>query len=553
MSRLEHGRRGSARRGARESRPSQTIAPIYKRLPKGPHGITATGVAHHQRIRMHGAMIEAIAARGYRNTSVKHVIGLAGVSRRAFYEQFENKEDCFLETFDLIVHRGVKRINHAYRSATGDGEQRTRAAFLAFVEEVRTNSKALHLVVIDAQTAGAGGLRRLRRITATLEGLLSKSFVDRRELEALPLPVVRAMVGGLRRATFVRVRDGGVEDCAELGEEMLRWSLLFRSPAVAELRPRACSNAPFLQPVALEPATGAEGERARVVRAAIDLTLRGCFEDLSALRIADEAGLSIETFLGLFADKEACFLGALDMLGDDVLQLVANPGLVSAEWARAVCETIESLLAYLASRPALAITLTTKALEAGPRAVQNTMDLAHELATLLTEGAPRRAPGALAVEGVAGALWHTLSSEIVAGRGHRLPILAEYLSYAVLTPFIGPEEAVRAIVTSRAAAPAATPEAALAEVREQGADEHGDRDHDDQRGASGAEDPIDLDGFEVEDGEQRGEHGEQDEAAGARELAAAALGLGLGLGAGGVVEDGGHATLDASPTRGASR
>src|ERR1700691_3532137 len=119
MSMLEHGSRGSTRRAGRESGTAQTIAPIYKRLPKGPHGITATGVAHHQRIRMHGAMIEAIPTRGYRNTSVKHVIGLAGVSRRAFYEQFANKEDCFLETFDLIAARSVKRVPGAYRAPSG--------------------------------------------------------------------------------------------------------------------------------------------------------------------------------------------------------------------------------------------------------------------------------------------------------------------------------------------------------------------------------------------------------------------------------------------------
>ena len=386
---LEHGSRSSPRRAARESGAAQAIAPIYKRLPKGPHGITATGVAHHQRIRMHGAMIEAIATRGYRNTSVKHVIGLAGVSRRAFYEQFANKEDCFLETFDLIVHRGIKRINHAYRTTKGGTEERMRAAFEAFVEEVQKNSKALHLVVIDAQTAGPGGVRRLRRITAMFEGLLSTSFADRRETVALPLPVARAIVGGLRRATFMRLRGDGTEDLSELAEELLQWSLLFRSPAVAELGPRPCSNAPFTRPVQLEPARDTrECERTRLQRAAIDLGLRERFEDLNALRIADEAKVSIETFMALFANKEDCYVAALDMLGDDVLQLVADPGLVSAEWSGAVCATIDSLLAYLASHPARAITLSTKVLEAGPRAVENTLDLAHEVATLLTEGAP---------------------------------------------------------------------------------------------------------------------------------------------------------------------
>jgi TetR/AcrR family transcriptional regulator len=539
----EHGSRGASRRTGRGSGATQAIAPLYKRLPKGPHGITATEVVHHQRIRMHGAMIEAIAARSYQGTSVKHVIGLAAVSRRAFYEQFANKEDCFLETFDLIVGRGIKRINHAYRKATGSMEQRMRTAFDAFVEEVQSNSKALHLVIVDAQTAGPGGRRRLRRTTSMFEGLLSHTFSDPGRVDALPLPVVRAIVGGLRRATYMRLRDERTEGLAELTDEMLSWSLLFRSPEIGELRPRQCLNPPFPQRLQLESAAaGSEDTRARLLRGVVNLTLREHFEDLSSLRIADEAGVPVEKFLGLFADKEDCYTAALDMLGDEVLQLVADPGLVSAEWPAAVCRTIDSLLRYMASNPAALISLSTKMLEAGPHAIDNAMELSHEVATLLTEGAPRRPLSGLATEGIAGALWHTLYSEVIAGRGHRLPILTEYLSYVALAPFIGPEEAIRAVVCSRAAAAG---EAAVGEVGEHDADEHGDHDHDDQRGVAGAEDPIDLDGFEVENGEQRGQHREQHEPAAARKLAATARGRASGLGAGNAGRDR-HPRLDAT-------
>jgi AcrR family transcriptional regulator len=520
MSMSEHGSRGASRRASRGSGATQAITPLYKRLPKGPHGIKATEVVHHQRIRMHGAMIEAIAARGYQGTSVKHVIGLAGVSRRAFYEQFANKEDCFLTTFDLIVSRGVKRINKAYRAATGSAEARMRTAFGAFAEEVQSNSKALHLVIVDAQTAGPGGRRRLRRTTGMFEGLLSQTFADPKRADALALPVVCAIVGGLRRATYVCLRDGRTEGLTELTEEMFAWSQQFRAPAVRELRPRACSNPPFGAQVRLELGAGArEDERTRLLGAVIDLTLRERFEDVNSLRIADEAGVPIETFLSMFADKESCYTAALDMLGDEVLQLVADPGLVSAQWPAAVCQTIDSLLRFAAEHPAHLISLSTRMLEAGPRAIDNAMDLAHEVATLLTEGAPRRAQGELATEGIAGALWHVLYSEVTAGRGHRLPVLAEYVSYVTLTPFIGPEEAVRAIVGSRAALAS---EPALGEVGEHDAEQHGDDDHDDQRRVTGAEDPIDLDGFEIEDGEQRGQHGEQHEPTAARKLAAAA-------------------------------
>src|SRR6201995_6159972 len=79
--------------------------PIYRRLPHGPNGMSRDDVARNQRARMYGGMIEAVHARGYPQTTVADVIALAGVSRRAFYEQIANKEACFLSPYDIEVAR----------------------------------------------------------------------------------------------------------------------------------------------------------------------------------------------------------------------------------------------------------------------------------------------------------------------------------------------------------------------------------------------------------------------------------------------------------------
>ncbi|MGH2853550.1 MAG: TetR/AcrR family transcriptional regulator [Solirubrobacteraceae bacterium] len=473
--------RPGANGDGKPKRAKAAIVPIYARLPKGPHSIGATGVARNQRIRMHGGMIEAVATRGYEHTSVRLVIGLAGVSRRAFYEQFSGKEECFIATFDLVVKRAIQRLTHAYRTAEGDPEKRLRMALEALGEEIEQNPKALHLVMIDAQTAGPEGLRRLHKTTALCEGLLRSVFseecwpttgfadgpIDDRPAdrpEALPLPVVRAIVGGLRRTTSMRLRDGETEDLGALPREMLKWSLLFKSPAAAQLRPRPCASPPVPEVATLEPdACGGESSRGRLLRSAIELLVREeKLDELSSLRIADAALLPIEAFMELFSGPEACYLEALDVLGDELLQLVADPGLVSAEWPAAVCHTVDALLEYLARSPARLQTLAVKAFEAGPAAIASVGDLAYEVATLLSEGAPRRPRTRIAVEGIAGALWQILNCEATAGRGHRLPVLCEYVSYVVLAPFIGPEAAVQAVVRSRRPAASVQPEEASA-------------------------------------------------------------------------------------------
>ena len=267
-------------------------------------------------------------------------------------------------------------------------------------------------------------------------------------------------MGGLRRATQMRLLDDDTEDLQPLVREMEKWLLLFQSPALARLRPRRCANRPFPEMLELEPdACGGVSRRARVLRSAIETGLRERkFADLNAPRIAEGAGLPVEAVTELYPDPQACYLEALDVLGDELLQLIAGPELVSAEWPTAVCHTIDALLTHLASSPARLMTLAVRALEAGPAAIANVGDLAYELATLLTEGAPRRPRTRIAVEGIAGGLWNILYCEALAGRGHRLPLLSEYISYVVLTPYLGPEAAMQAIVRAPRQLPTGPPD-----------------------------------------------------------------------------------------------
>jgi len=48
----------------------------------------------------------------------------------------------------------------------------------------------------------------------------------------------------------------------------------------------------------------------------------------------------------------------------------------------------------------------------------------------------------LALEGVAGAIWHTIRCQVVGGQIQRLPALTDYLAYVVLAPFIGADAAI---------------------------------------------------------------------------------------------------------------
>jgi AcrR family transcriptional regulator len=430
-------------------------------------------------------MVEAVAVNGYANTSVKQIIGLAGVSRRAFYEQFANKEECFLATFDLIAARGVKRVHEAYRSTGGDLEGRIRAAVGEFTDEVDSNAKGAGLAIVQAQTAGAPGLARLRRATGTFEHMLSSSFAHAGDAGPLPVPIVRGIVGGMHEATAVRLRAGRPEEIPALSEEMVQWTLLFHTTAGERLSERLAARArasslagvhkrrlrgsngrwsgagstldawmpPGLRAVSpkrdgdpLAAPRSDEELRERLRSSVLNLAVVDDYHELSAPQIAEEAGIPIDSFFELFASKEECFLAAFEDLSDELLGIAANPDLVSGDWAGTVRRVVGELLRLLAARPLYAHIIASEAPSACPEALERDCDLAQSIATLLTEGAPEPARNKLAVEGVAGAIWHTIRCQVVSGQIHLLPALSDYLAYIVLAPFIGADAAAEVVI-----------------------------------------------------------------------------------------------------------
>src|SRR3954452_9860886 len=63
-------------------------------------------------------MLEAVGAEGYEATSVRTVLDRTGIYRQAFYDNFSDKDDCYLEAYDA----GVERVEALARAAAAGEE-----------------------------------------------------------------------------------------------------------------------------------------------------------------------------------------------------------------------------------------------------------------------------------------------------------------------------------------------------------------------------------------------------------------------------------------------
>lgn len=138
-------------------------------LPSGRHQLTREQVAASQRDRLLEAMVRIATEKGFAATTVGDVVERAGVSRRTFYEQFADREDCFLAAYDLGVEVLLGKMHAAVAEVAGAGlEPMARASITAYLEVLAAEPSfawALHREVL---AAGPRALERRSEIVSLL-------------------------------------------------------------------------------------------------------------------------------------------------------------------------------------------------------------------------------------------------------------------------------------------------------------------------------------------------------------------------------------------------
>ncbi len=422
------------------------LSAMYRRLPHGPHGMGRDAVARHQRARLFGAMIEAVHRQGYKATTVAHVIALAGVSRRAFYEQFANKEDCFLGTYDIAVARAKRRMMDGWMMERGWANRMHRAC-QAFVEDACRNVKSSRLVLIEGLGLGVKSRERLMRSAVAFERVLADGFRAAPDGVQLPPLGPKAIVGGGRYMMFERLRTDRAAELPMMTDELLDWISAYRSPAA---RIGVSRTPPPHRPA--EPARFLESEekRARVLGAVVHLTLDEGYHELSDPQIAQFAGMSTESFHKYFPSKRECFLAALDEFVDETVEVVAAAAARANSWPEAAYLGVKAGIEHFVVHPGLTRMAFEDVFEVGPAVTDSIGASLSKLAGMLREGSPepRRAP-LLAHEAVAGAMWAIIGNYAVRKRVRYLPSLTDHLAFLVLAPYIGPKAAGSTIDATR--------------------------------------------------------------------------------------------------------
>ncbi|MFI7601496.1 TetR/AcrR family transcriptional regulator [Actinoplanes sp. NPDC049681] len=218
--------------GERERLPGSGTAVEVARLPRGRHDLPREFVSRTQRDRLIDAMARVVAEKGYPNASLTEVCAAAGVSTRAFYEHFADKEACLLAAFDLGVELMQKTVAEAF-GRPAKWPQRIHCGLDTLLRLLAAEPAFAVLAVVEVLAAGPRARERRRMLLESYTGFFA-GVPQRPGGPAVPAGVVEAVIAGVYGVIFDLVSTGRVAELPDRLPDLTYFVLApFLGPAVA--------------------------------------------------------------------------------------------------------------------------------------------------------------------------------------------------------------------------------------------------------------------------------------------------------------------------------
>jgi len=389
-------------------------------------------VARNQRERLFAALVAVVAEKGYEAARVADLLELSGVSRSAFYEHFDDKEDCLLAALGEFVAPAITAA--VSRGAASPTEERVSQAFESLVRMIVDQAPAARLCFVEVYAAGPRAVEAIDSKADDFQAFVAETVERIPGREPLPPELVRALIGGLRKIIHTRLYRGEEGELIDLIPQMWNWALSYSPPPEPLRRPR---NRP---PHAVD--RGAYDPAERIIRALASVVAEKGYPAMTVNDVASRASISLSTFYSHFADKEEAMLAAVDSGSAQMLATTLPAFRRANDWAHAVRGAFGAMFAFCSAEPDFTKLGAIDVYAAGHRVLERRDQVIEGMEALLVPGYranPNVSP--IAGEAIAGAIYSLIYEQVRRDAVAHLQELAPLATYVTLAPFIGVEEA----------------------------------------------------------------------------------------------------------------
>jgi AcrR family transcriptional regulator len=162
-----------------------------------------------QRERLLEAMVRVAAAKGYEAATVADVVEFAGLSEDVFYDEFEDKEACFLEAYDAVIDVLVAHVTTAFEAAADEPwPEKIAAGLTGLVELLALEADIARMAMVEVTAAGDDARERYRAALARFTPFLEEGRAYSGQGDELPADTARFAIGGATSMIFDEIRAG---------------------------------------------------------------------------------------------------------------------------------------------------------------------------------------------------------------------------------------------------------------------------------------------------------------------------------------------------------
>jgi AcrR family transcriptional regulator len=194
---------------------------------------------------MLAAVAVALEQRGYAGMTVSQVLEGAGVSRRTFYEQFADKDDCLLVAYDDAERRAWAQVVAAVAAESGeDWVQRVHTAVGVAMDFLAAEPATARLFTLEARTL-LPLAERQRGAEERIAAILRAGNRARSGHDDLPEATERTLVGNVVALAGSYVLSGATELLPSLTAQLADHLLLsYREAGAGEADASAATRGP---------------------------------------------------------------------------------------------------------------------------------------------------------------------------------------------------------------------------------------------------------------------------------------------------------------------
>jgi AcrR family transcriptional regulator len=170
-------------------------------------------------------MLEAVGAEGYDATSVRTVLARTGLYRQAFYDNFADKDACYLAALEM----GIGRLEAVVVRAAASEESwrgRLRAGLGALLDRLDAEPDFGRGVIVEVHAAGPEALSRRAEAMKRAADFIDLAREEADESESPPQIAPEGIVAGIHAIVHSRLSTGATDGFRGLLPEFMYFAVL---------------------------------------------------------------------------------------------------------------------------------------------------------------------------------------------------------------------------------------------------------------------------------------------------------------------------------------